>query len=93
MSETNKTILRRLLTEAFGQGNLAAVDELVADDFAEHSPPPGIPADKAGVKQTVQMFRKAFPDMKLTIEDMIAEGDSVAVRIAMSGTHEGELMA
>ena len=68
------------------------MDELVADDFVDHSPPPDVSADKAGMKQIVQMFRTAFPDLKLTVEDTIAEGDKVAVRVVTSGTHKGELM-
>jgi steroid delta-isomerase-like uncharacterized protein len=92
MSDANKAVLRRLIEEAFGKGNLAAVDQLVADTFVEHAPPPGIPANKAGVKQTVEMFRSAFPDMTIAIEDVIAEGDKVAVRLVSRGTHKGPLM-
>lgn len=92
MSDANKATLRRFLDEAFGKGNLAAVDELIADVFVDHSPPPDISGDKAGMKQTVKLFRSAFPDLRLTIEDMIAEGDKVAVRVVTRGTHKGELM-
>ena len=92
MSDANKATLRRFLNEAFGKGNLAAVDELIADNFVDHSPPPDVSTDKAGMKQIVKMFRSAFPDLSLTVEDMIAEGDKVAVRIASRGTHKGELM-
>ncbi len=92
MSDANKATLRRFLDEAFGKGNLAAVDDLIADMFVDHSPPPDISGDKAGMKQTVKLFRSAFPDLRLTIEDMIAEGDKVAVRVVTRGTHKGELM-
>ena len=92
MSDANKATLRRFLDEAFSKGNLAAVDELIADIFVDHSPPPDISGDKAGMKQIVKLFRSAFPDMRVTVEDMIAEGDKVAVRVVTRGTHKGELM-
>ena len=66
MSDANKALTRRFIDEVFSKGNLAAVDELVADDFVDHSPPPDVPPDKAGMKQIVQMFRSAFPDLIVT---------------------------
>ena len=92
MLDANKATLRRFLDEGFGQGNLATVDELVADTFVDHSPPPQISGDKAGMRQIVKLFRSAFPDLRLTVEDMIAEGDKVVVRMVTHGTHKGELM-
>ena len=92
MSDANKAATRRFVDEAFSKGNLAAVDELVADDYIDHSPPPNVPADKAGLKQLVEMFRSAFPDLTVTVEDMVAEGDKVAIRVVTRGTHQGELM-
>ena len=89
MSDANKTTLGRLVDEAFGKGNLAVVDEVIANDFVDHNPPPNTPSDKAGLKETVKMFRSAFPDLKLTIEDAIAEGDKVAIRLVTRGTHKG----
>lgn len=92
MSDANKATLRRFLDETFGKGNLAALDELIADNFVDHSPPPNISPDKAGVRETVKMFRSAFPDLRMTIEDIIAEGDKVAIRTVSHGTHKGDLM-
>ena len=92
MSDANKALTRRFIDEVFSKGNLAAVDELVADDFVDHSPPPDVPPDKVGMKQIVEMFRSAFPDLTVTVEDMVAEGDKVAVRVVTHGTHQGELM-
>ena len=92
MSDANKATLRRFLDEAFGKGNLVAVDELIADTFVDHSPPPHISGDKAGTKQIVKLFRSAFPNLRLTVEDMIAEGDKISVRVVTRGTHKGELM-
>lgn len=81
-SEQNKTIIRRIPEELYNQGNLAVADEVFAPDYIEHHPlpldwPSGIP----GVKQFVTMIRAAFPDFHYTIEDMMTEGDKVAVRL------------
>ena len=92
MSDANKALTHRFIDEVFSKGNLTAVDDLVADDYVDHNPPPDLPADKAGLKQIVEMFRSAFPDLAVTVEDTVAEGDKVAVRVVTRGTHKGELM-
>ena len=58
----------------------------------EHNPPPGVPAGPEGMKDSVRMFRAAFPDIRVTIHDTLAEGDKVVIRATASGTHMGELM-
>jgi steroid delta-isomerase-like uncharacterized protein len=91
--EENKAMFRRLMEEVVNKGNLDIVDELVAADVIEHEELlPGVPQNREGVKQFFTVFRSAFPDLQITIEDMIAEGDKVVVRSAMSGTHQGEFM-
>ena len=89
MSEQNKAIMRRIYDEVFNAGNLAVVDEIVATDVIEHE---GDAQGSEGLKQTVTMFRTAFPDLQFSVDDMIAEGDKVASRIMMRGTHKGEFM-
>ena len=92
-TEENKAILRRGYEEIHNKGNLAAIDELIASDYVEYSPAaPGLPLGLEGVKQTFTMFRTAFPDFHVTVEDMVAEGDKVVARLTMSGTHKGEFM-
>ena len=92
-TEQNKALIRRLMEEAFNRGDMSLVDELFAPDFVEHEElPPGIPPGREAVKQLSTMFRSAFPDFKLTIDDMIAEDDKVVVRSTWSGTHKGEFM-
>jgi len=79
--------------EVFSRGNISLVDELLAPDFVEHEElPPGIPPGREAVKQFSTLFRSAFPDLKITIDDIIAEGDKVVVRGIWSGTHKGEFM-
>lgn len=92
MSDENKAVARRVQEEAFNQGNLAIIDELVSADYVDHDLPPGFPAGREGFKQMVAMYRAAFPDVQMTIEDVVAEGDKVVIRWAAKGTHKGELM-
>jgi steroid delta-isomerase-like uncharacterized protein len=92
MSEANKALVRRFANELMNRGNLQVADEICAPNAVNHSAPPGSPAGPAGVKQMVTMYRSAFPDMRVTIEDLVAEGDKVAARWSVTGTHRGELM-
>lgn len=92
-TEQNKALVRRLMEEVFNRGNINLVDELFASDFVEREElPPGLPPGREAVKQLLTMFRSAFPDFKVTIDDVIAEGDKVVVRSTWSGTHKGEFM-
>ena len=92
MSEQNKAIARRIFEEVWNQGNLDAIDELLAANFVNHGSPPEIPSNREGFKQFVAMYRAAFPDTHLHVEDQIAEGDRVVTRWSGHGTHQGELM-
>ena len=93
MSEANKEALRRFYKEVFSKGHLDAVDELVAPNCVEHTPPPGFPDDvRAALKQFTQMLRQAFPDIHFRAEQLIAEGDMVAAFWKAEGTHQGEFM-
>jgi steroid delta-isomerase-like uncharacterized protein len=93
MSEENKAISRRADEELFNLGNLSVADELFAVDYVYHDPTSGEDwCGPEGVKQFVSMFRTAFPDLRYTIEDQIAEGDKVVIRYTASGTHQGLLM-
>ena len=91
-TEENKAIARRWGAEVWGKGSLAAVDELYAADFARHSALPGMTPDREGYKQGVSMNFAVFGDVQSTLEDIVAEGDKVAVRWTWRGTHKGELM-
>ena len=91
-TDSNKALVRRLTNEVQNRGNIAAVDEIAAPTFVNHSAPPGVPADREGVKQLTLLFRTAFPNGRMIIEDMIAEGDRVATRKTFRGTHQGAFM-
>ena len=85
--EENKAIVRRFI-EAYNKRNFDAFDNLLAPDYFDHTSKVG----PEGLKQLMNMALKAFPDFHETIEDIIAEGDKVWVRIIFTGTHTGEWM-
>ena len=90
--DRNKALLRRFYEELWSRGNLEIIPELVAEDFVDHHPLPGTPPGREGLAALVTTWRTAFPDMRETCEDLIAEGDKVVGRFTMRGTHSGEFM-
>ena len=74
------------------EGDLDGFMEMIADDFVDHEPFPGIGEDRDGVRDFFALMRGAFPDLRMEPHETVAEGDLVAVRMTMSGTHEGEFM-
>ena len=96
MSDDTKALARKFF-EGVNSGRIdETVDELLADDFVEHEEtPPGFPAtgsDKEDVKVFFRMFAQAFDGLHVELEDVLGEGDDVAVRSRMTGTHSGEFM-
>jgi steroid delta-isomerase-like uncharacterized protein len=88
-TEENKALTRRFYEEVFNNKHMAGVDAFVAPHIIDHSLPPGAPGGIESVKQAITMLLTAFPDLHLTLEDLIAEGDRIAVHWTMSGTHLG----
>lgn len=85
--------MRRFYEEAFSEGNLDLVDELVADDAIGYDPAQPEPTrGTEDVKQLISMYRSAFPDLSFEVKETLSDGDWVALRWVSSGTHEGELM-
>ena len=91
-TEENKVVARRFYEEVFNKKNLAAIDDYLDPHIIEYSLPPGLPAGIEGSKQFIGMYLAAFPDLHLTAEDMIAEGDKVTVRFTWRGTHRSVFM-
>jgi len=93
-TEANKAIVVQLYEEVFNKGDLELADRLVAPNAVNHDPgaPPNIPGEAFGLKAVVTMLRSAFPDDHHTIEDLVAEGDKVVVRLTHSGTHQGPFL-
>ena len=88
--EENKAIARRIIEEFINKGDLSVADELFAADFVNHNPGRGTTPDREGMKQYITNLRSAFPDQTLTIDDLIAEGDQVVLRMTGRGTHTGD---
>jgi steroid delta-isomerase-like uncharacterized protein len=90
-AEENKAQFRRVL-DIINSGDLDKADEVIASNYVYRSP--GSPEMRGleGFKQLISMYRAAFPDMTMVIDDILAEGDKVAARWTATGTHRGELM-
>jgi steroid delta-isomerase-like uncharacterized protein len=91
MSEANKALVRRGIEEAVNKGNFSVIDEILSTDYVYREPTVGEKRGRAGLRELITMYRNAFPDVKLTIDEQIAEGDKVVTRWNATGTHRGEL--
>ncbi len=89
-AEANKALMRRLFEEGFHSGKLAVVDEIFHPNFVDRSTPEQPPGTE-GVKDYISMVRTGFPDISITIEDLVAEEESVVVRTTWRGTYLGEV--
>ncbi len=92
MSEQNKNNVRRLFEEVWNKGNVAVADELIAPTYTHHdSSTPDVGRGPESEKKRATLYRNAFSDMRLTIEDLVADGETVVARWSCRGTHKGEL--
>jgi steroid delta-isomerase-like uncharacterized protein len=91
LSEQNKLIARRFLA-AFAAGDTATLTQLVSENIVDHSAPPVARPGRSGVLDAVAMFREGFPDMQISADRIVAEGESVAVHGRMKGTNTGPMM-
>jgi len=89
-TEENKAIVRRFYEEVFNKKNLAYVDEFIAPGGIDHGLPPGLSGIE-GTRSFIGMYLAAFPDLHMTFDDLVAEGDRVVIRWTCRGTHLGEL--
>lgn len=87
-----KAVGRRFYDEVFNSGDIAALDDILADDFVEHEEVPGFKPDKAGVTEFFSMMHQAFPDISVEVEAMAVDGDQLLTHAVMRGTHRGEFM-
>lgn len=90
-NDDNKEIARRFFEEAFSEGKLELLDELLAADYVDHNAPLGTPPGVEGIRYLLTTFRTAFPDVRFTVQDQISEGDKVVTRYIFQGTHQGML--
>jgi len=84
--EDNKVTVRRFYDEVINQKHLAVLEELHGDHYVSHD----LPSDPAELKRFIDGFHSAFPDGQITVEQMIAEGDTVALRATFHGTQTGK---
>jgi steroid delta-isomerase-like uncharacterized protein len=87
-SESNKAATREFLERAFNQGDLSAIDEYQAQDGVDHQEPAGTDL-RSHLRAVITELRTAFPDLHFEIDDVLAEGETVAFRSTMTGTHQG----
>jgi predicted ester cyclase len=87
-----KEMARRWFAEVMNEGNEDVIDEICASTFVDHNPLPGTGPHREGLHDFVKQVRSAFPDLETTVDDILAEGDEIAVRSTFRGTHEGDFM-
>jgi steroid delta-isomerase-like uncharacterized protein len=88
---SNKDKCRRMFQDVWSAGKIEFVEELLAADYQGTIPLVG-QVDRASLRATVGAFRRAFPDLRFEVRDLIAEGDKVAIRWTATGTSKGEFM-
>ena len=89
----NTSVVRRYLEEVWDKNNPAAIDAFLAPQYRRYVSATGAPLTRDGQKQRLATFRTAFPDMQLTLEEMLTDGDRVAFRSTLRGTHRGNFLA
>ena len=92
MSELNKALVRRFFDQLYNNARPEVIDELIADGYVDHSASPGQAPGAAGARQVYDMYRTAFPDLKVEVHALMAEDDCVVVRATFGGTSQGPLM-
>lgn len=92
MSEENKALYKKFIDEVINKKNLDVVNDLIGPGFVDHNPMPGTPPGSEGMKQAMEMFISAFPDMTSDLTFLVAEGDLVVGHQTTKGTHKGDLM-
>lgn len=89
-TDENKELVRRVQYETYsGEEDSDIIDELVSDEFIQHDPIAGEVRGPDELKETVESFQTAFPDLTFTVNHMVAENDIVSSHFTVSGTHEG----
>ncbi|MDZ7701662.1 MAG: ester cyclase [Halobacteriales archaeon] len=95
MSDTtveNERIARRVPEEIATEGKIDLVDEVYASDAVDHLPFGNDATGPDQIRESMQTYRAAFPDFEANVEDVVTEGDTVAMPVTLSGIHEGEFM-
>ena len=88
----NRAVVRRFIAGVLGRGDFAALNALAAPDCRDHAAAPGTTPCPAAIAQFLAPWRAAFPDLAITVEGLVAEGDGVAARWTLRGTHRGAFL-
>ncbi|OGT80650.1 MAG: hypothetical protein A3H91_15255 [Gammaproteobacteria bacterium RIFCSPLOWO2_02_FULL_61_13] len=92
-TDRNKELYWRFMSEVANKGNMKIADEILSPQVKEYEKlPPGYPPTGEGIKRLFAMLRNAFPDLHISIEDQLAEGDKVVARVTLRGTHQGDFL-
>lgn len=91
-TEENKARQRRLIEEFINRGDMAVAEALIAEDHVGLDSAPGQEHGREGLKANAARMRAAFPDLEWTIEEQVAEGDTVACYFVWRGTHQGAFL-
>ena len=92
MTTDSMRMVERLPLEVFNSNKFDLIDEILAPNYVEHTPVPGVAPTREGFKQTAIALKKAFPDIRYTIEDAVESGDRIVHRLTARGTMTGDLM-
>ncbi|EKU99932.1 putative ester cyclase [Leptolyngbya sp. PCC 7375] len=91
MSDTNRAIIRRYIEEVINKGNFSAIEEFVHPDYIFGSPNEEFQGAD-GLKEFIGAFRKAFPDLRIQVDDLATEENKIVTCFTLTGTHKGDLM-
>lgn len=92
MATDYTALAHRFYDDAVNKGDLDVLSSIIHDDFVEHEEMPGVPRDREAPRAFVTIFRAGFSDLHASIEDIIQQDDKIAVRVRMTGTHDGAFM-
>ena len=91
-TRADKAALVEAIYQAFNTGDVGGLDRAVSEDFVDHMALPGTRPGREGLKEAVAIFRAGLPDMMIDVQEIVIEGDLVAVRQITTGTHEGDFL-
>jgi predicted ester cyclase len=92
MTTETRKLIEQIPLEVLNNSNFGLIDQIYATDYVEHTPPPGVAPTREGFKQFVVGLKKAFPDLRYTIEDTLESGDKIVHRLTARGTMKGDFM-
>ena len=92
MNNDNRAVVMKFYNTVVNKGDTSALPEIMSGRFVDHFAAPGSPQGIEGFKKFLGMVSTAFPDLQVSVDDLIEEGDKVVVRLTANGTHNGVLM-